>query len=222
MITPQYSHNNARKILLYFFYCSTARDETTTTCPCSSVRWTGHLSAISINRVRSDSVKSFPASAMCRSMRSNRGLLLFPDERTHSSQSFWWTLLWDNLTDTPVSGNFLRSAYMRIVMTVQEPRADKSKSYGDGPRSPPPTLAGSSASSSCFSLITISVRNGEPVAVPFSLSSRSSLATTWDMLLCCKIHWRPGRPPMAEQDASSRNIFMPVQHETKNGDRLFV
>ena len=79
------------------------------------------------------------------------------EESTTSYSLFWkiaasiiivfgvWTLLWDKFTETPSKGNFFRSAYIRRVITVQEPKTAKSRSYGEGPRSNPPTSVGSSA-----------------------------------------------------------------------------
>src|SRR5204863_4024649 len=70
-----------------------------------SVRWTGHLSAISSVLSRCSSVR-FPSRAISHSMRSS-----MPCRVSHSAQSSAWTLEWRSRTVTPVSGHRCRRAY---------------------------------------------------------------------------------------------------------------
>eukprot|EP00339_Tiarina_fusa_P003595 CAMPEP_0117066028 /NCGR_PEP_ID=MMETSP0472-20121206/46191_1 /TAXON_ID=693140 ORGANISM="Tiarina fusus, Strain LIS" /NCGR_SAMPLE_ID=MMETSP0472 /ASSEMBLY_ACC=CAM_ASM_000603 /LENGTH=119 /DNA_ID=CAMNT_0004786953 /DNA_START=300 /DNA_END=656 /DNA_ORIENTATION=- len=60
-------------------------------------------------------------------------------------------------------------------MTVQEPNAESNKSYGDGPRSWPPTFSGSSACNPCLPFTVTSVRKGD-----FAVESISEVTTTSD------------------------------------------
>src|SRR5262249_39054218 len=62
-----------------------------------SVRWTGHLSAISIRRARC-AASSGPSSVMVRSMRS-----ILPSLVSQSAQSAAWIFSCVSLTDTPAS-----------------------------------------------------------------------------------------------------------------------
>src|SRR5262245_53394670 len=69
-----------------------------------SVRWTGHLSAISKSRRRC-SASSAPRNVMARSMRS-----IIPSLVSQSSQSAAWMRAWLSSTVTRSSGSALRSA----------------------------------------------------------------------------------------------------------------
>src|SRR6516162_5183030 len=69
-----------------------------------SVRWTGHLSAISKSRRRC-SASSAPGNVMARSMRS-----IIPSLVSQSSQSAAWIRPWRSSTVTRSSGSALRSA----------------------------------------------------------------------------------------------------------------
>src|SRR5439155_9178270 len=104
-----------------------------------SVRWTGHLLAISSSLARCCSVSS-PATVISLSIRSS-----MPCAVSHSAQSSAWILEWRRRTVTPLTGHPFLRAYSAIVMDVQAPRPASSRSYGPSPRSVPPADSGSSA-----------------------------------------------------------------------------
>src|SRR5437667_356639 len=103
-----------------------------------SVRWTGHLLAISSSRTRCCSVSS-PAIVISLSIRSS-----MPCAVSHSAQSSAWILEWRKRTVTPLTGHPFLRAYSAIVIDVQPPRAASSRSYGPSPRAVPPADTGSS------------------------------------------------------------------------------
>src|SRR5205814_4436724 len=87
-----------------------------------SVRWTGHLLAISSALSRCSSVRS-PSRAISLSIRSS-----MPCRVSHSAQSSAWTREWRSRTVTPVSGHCFRRAYSAMVMEVQAPSAASNNS----------------------------------------------------------------------------------------------
>src|SRR5207249_2519305 len=104
-----------------------------------SVRWTGHRSAISRNRLRwsSDSV---PIREISRSMTSS-----IPCFVSQSAQSSACTRECRRRTATSPSGQRFLRAYSAMVIDVHAPRPARRRSYGPGPVSVPPSATGSSA-----------------------------------------------------------------------------
>jgi len=96
--------------------------------------------ATSINFCSCSAV-SAPESCTAVSIRSSRVSSL----TTQSRQSLAYTREWVSRMVTVSSGHFFVRAYSAMVIDMQEPSADMSRSYGPGPRSVPPTATGSSA-----------------------------------------------------------------------------
>jgi hypothetical protein len=87
-----------------------------------SVRWTGHLFAISSSLDRCSAVNE-PVKCMSRSIRSS-----IPSLVSQSAQSEAWILECRRRTVTSLSGQPFRRAYIPTVIEVQDPNAASRKS----------------------------------------------------------------------------------------------
>ena len=87
-----------------------------------SVRWTGHLSAISSSLARCSAV-SEPENRMSLSIWSS-----MPTRVSHSAQSSAWIFRWRSSTVTRSSGQPFRRAYIATVIDVQDPSAASNRS----------------------------------------------------------------------------------------------